>query len=133
MILDETNQELISKNKKIELTPNEFKFMQFIIKNKNRNCTYKELIMYIYNVDEESYVYFKSPLRTIIKRIRKKIKGENLEIITIHDYGIFIRYKIDDEEKKIIKKFKIELEISQLENEIAEKRNKIKSLKESLK
>ena len=133
MILDENTQELVTRNKKIKLIPNEFKLMQFLIKNKNRNCTYKELIMYIYNTSEEDYVYFKSPLLTIIRRIKKKLKNEDLIIKTIPDYGVFIRYNINIEVKKRIEKFLIEQEILKLKDEIKEKKNKIKLLEESIK
>lgn len=133
MILDENTQELVTRNKKIKLTPNEFKLMQFLIKNRNRNCTYKELIMYIYNTSEEDYVYFKSPLLTIIRRIKKKLKNEDLIIKTIPDYGVFIRYNINIEVKKRIEKFLIEQEILKLKDEIEEKKNKIKLLEESIK
>lgn len=133
MILDENTQELVTRNKKINLTPNEFKLMQFLIKNKNRNCTYKELIMYIYNTSEEDYVYFKSPLLTIIRRIKKKLKNEDLIIKTIPDYGVFIRYNINIEVKKRIEKFLIEQEILKLKDEIEKKKNKIKLLEESIK
>lgn len=133
MILDENTQELVTRNKKIKLTPNEFKLMQFLIKNKNRNCTYKELIMYIYNTSEEDYVYFKSPLLTIIRRIKKKLKNEDLIIKTIPDYGVFIRYNINIEVKKRIEKFLIGQEILKLKDEIEKKKNKIKLLEESIK
>ncbi len=133
MILDENTQELVTRNKKIKLTPNEFKLMQFLIKNKNRNCTYKELIIYIYNTSEEDYVYFKSPLLTIIRRIKKKLKNEDLIIKTIPDYGVFIRYNINIEVKKRIEKFLIEQEILKLKDEIEKKKNKIKLLEESIK
>lgn len=133
MMLDENTQELVTRNKKIKLTPNEFKLMEFLIKNRYRNCTYKELIMYIYNTSEEDYAYFKSPLLTIIRRIKKKLKNEDLIIKTIHDYGIFIIYNINIEVKKRIKKFLIEQEILKLKDEIKEKKNKIKLLEESIK
>lgn len=133
MILDENTQELVTRNKKIKLIPNEFKLMQFLIKNKNRNCTYKELIMYIYNTSEEDYVYFKSPLLTIIRRIKKKLKNEDLIIKTIPDYGVFIRYNINIEVKKRIEKILIEQEILKLKDEIEKKKNKIKLLEESIK
>lgn len=133
MILDENTQELVTRNKKIKLTPNEFKLMQFLIKNRNRNCTYKELIIYIYNTSEEDYVYFKSPLLTIIRRIKKKLKNEDLIIKTIPDYGVFIRYNINIEVKKRIEKFLIEQEILKLKDEIEKKKNKIKLLEESIK
>lgn len=133
MMLDENTQELVTRNKKIKLTPNEFKLMEFLIKNRYRNCTYKELIMYIYNTSEEDYAYFKSPLLTIIRRIKKKLKNEDLIIKTIHDYGIFIIYNINIEVKKRIEKFSIEQEILKLKDEIEEKKNKIKLLEESIK
>ena len=133
MILDENTQELVTRNRKIKLTPNEFKLMQFLIKNKNRNCTYKELIMYIYNTSEEDCAYFKSPLLTIIRRIKNKLKNEDLIIKTIPDYGVFIRYNINIEVKKRIEKFLIEQEILRLKDEIEEKKNKIKLLEESIK
>lgn len=132
-MLDENTQELVTRNKKIKLTPNEFKLMEFLIKNRYRNCTYKELIMYIYNTSEEDYAYFKSPLLAIIRRIKKKLENEDLIIKTIHDYGIFIIYNINIEVKKRIKKFLIEQEILKLKNEIREKKNKIKLLEESIK
>lgn len=133
MILDENTQKLVTRNKKIKLTLNEFKLMQFLIKNRYRNCTYKELIMYIYNTSEEDYAYFKSPLLAIIRRIKKKLKNEDLIIKTIHDYGIFIIYNINIEVKKRIEKFLIEQEILKLKDEIEEKKNKIKLLEESIK
>lgn len=133
MILDENTQELVTRNRKIKLTPNELKLMQFLIKNKNRNCTYKELIMYIYNTSEEDCAYFKSPLLTIIRRIKNKLKNEDLIIKTIPDYGVFIRYNINIEVKKRIEKFLIEQEILKLKDEIEEKKNKIKLLEESIK
>lgn len=133
MILDENTQELVTRNKKIKLTPNEFKLMQFLIKNRNRNCTYKELIMYIYDTSEEDYAYFKSPLLTIIRRIKNKLKNEDLIIKTIHDYGVFISYNINIEVKKRIEKFLIEQEILKLKDEIEKKKNKIKLLEESIK
>lgn len=133
MILDENTQELVTRNRKIKLTPNELKLMQFLIKNKNRNCTYKELIMYIYNTSEEDCAYFKSPLLTIIRRIKNKLKNEDLIIKTIPDYGVFIRYNINIEVKKRIEKILIEQEILKLKDEIEEKKNKIKLLEESIK
>ena len=132
MVLYEDRRELITKNRIIELTTNEFKLMQYLIKNKKRNCTYKELIMYIYNIDEEKYKYFKVPFMTLLTRTRKKIEKENLLIITIYNYGIFIEYVIDSKEEQIVRNFERKTKINKLKKEIKEKTEQLKILEENI-
>lgn len=132
MVLYEDRRELITKNRIIELTTNEFKLMQYLIKNKKRNCTYKELIMYIYNIDEEKYKYFKVPFMTLLTKTRKKIEKENLLIITIYNYGIFIEYVIDSKEEQIVRNFERKTKINKLKKEIKEKTEQLKILEENI-
>lgn len=132
MVLYEDRRELITKNRIIELTTNEFKLMQYLIKNKKRNCTYKELIMYIYNIDEENYKYFKVPFMTLLTKTRKKIEKENLLIITIYNYGIFIEYVIDSKEEQIVRNFERKTKINKLKKEIKEKTEQLKILEENI-
>lgn len=132
MVLCENRRELITKNGIIELTFYEYRFIKYLIDNKNRNCTYKELIMYIYNVDENTYNLLKNSFSVMLKRVRKKIKNENLLIKTIHNYGIFIIYKIDYETKKKFKRYEYQIEIYKLKQEILEKQEKIKILEDKI-
>lgn len=135
MILDENKMELITNNGIIDLTFNELKIIDLLIKNKNRICFYKELILYIYSsngANEENYKYFKGPLQTVLKRLRKKIKNEDIEIITIDNYGLFIKYNINNIVKKRFYNYEIEQKIIQLKNEIIEKENQISKLEEKL-
>lgn len=128
MVLDESKRILVTKNKIIELSFYEYKFIYYLIKNKNRNCTYKELIMYIYDIDEQNYKMFKTTFRTLIKKMRKKIEKENLKITTINNYGLFIIYIVDDETKKRIKKYENQIKIDQLKQEISKLEEQIKLL-----
>lgn len=128
MVLDESKRILVTKNKIIELSFYEYKFIYYLIKNKNRNCTYKELIMYIYDIDEQNYKMFRTTFRTLIKKMRKKIEKENLKITTINNYGLFIIYIVDDETKKRIKKYENQIKIDQLKQEISKLEEQIKLL-----
>ena len=111
----------------------EYRFIKYLIDNKNRNCTYKELIMYIYNVDENTYNLLKNSFSVMLKRVRKKIKNENLLIKTIHNYGIFIFYVVNDNIKKHIKNMEIKNKIIQLNEDIQKKQEEIKKLEEQIK
>ena len=133
MVLCESRRELITKNGIIELTFYEYRFIKYLIDNKNRNCTYKELIMYIYNVDENTYNLLKNSFSVMLKRVRKKIKNENLLIKTIHNYGIFIFYVVNDNIKKHIKNMEIKNKIIQLNEDIQKKQEEIKKLEEQIK
>ena len=49
MVLDEKNKQLITKNKKINLSSREFLFLDFLIQHKYQACSYNEIMKYIYN------------------------------------------------------------------------------------
>lgn len=135
MILDEKSMQLITKNKTMKLTLKEFKILSFLIENKYRVCFYKELVLYVYSdngINEENYKYYKSPLVTTIKRFSKKIKDEDIKIITVNNYGFLIKYNIDKEIKKRINGYEIRKKIIQLKNEIYDKETEIKLLEDKL-
>lgn len=133
MVLYEDKRELVTKNKRIELTLYEYRFIYYLIKNKNRNCSYKELIIYIYNIDEENYKLFKSTFLKLMYKVKRKLRNKNLKIKVIHSYGIFIFYVVDDNIKKHIKNMEIKNKIIQLNEDIQKKQEEIKKLEEQIK
>lgn len=133
VVLDEINQCLATKNKKIKLTKTETKLLIYLIKNKNKVCSYVNLIEFVYNVNEETVYLYKAPFYTLINRLRRKLKNENLEIKSVYNYGIFINYIIDEKRKKEFNKILTNQKIEKLKDEIQIKNNQIKKLEESIK
>lgn len=133
MVLDENNLCLITKNKEIKLTKNETKLIIYLIKNKNKVCSYEELIEFIYNENEKSSNLFKPLLKSIVQNLKRKLKNENLEIKSIYNYGVFINYIIDEKRKKEFNRILINQKIDKLKDEIQIKNNQIKKLEESIK
>lgn len=133
MVLDENNQCLVTKSKKIKLTKNETKLLIYLIKNKNKVCSYVNLIELVYNVNEETVYLYKDPFYTLINRLRRKLKNENLEIISVYNYGIFINYVIDNERKKQFNEIITKQKIEKLKDKIKDINIQIKELEESIK
>lgn len=133
VVLDEINQCLATKNKKIKLTKTETKLLIYLIKNKNKVCSYVNLIQLVYNASEETVYLYRDSLTTIISKLRRKLKNENLEIKSVYNYGIFINYIIDEKRKKEFNKILINQKIEKLKDEIQIKNNQIKKLEESIK
>ena len=84
LILNPSSKTLYRDNESIDLTSLEYKLLVFLLKNKNRVVSKKEIALELYN-DET-----KEKSRTIgmlIKSIRKKI-GDNDQKIIVSRYGI---------------------------------------------
>ena len=84
LILNPSSKTLYRDNESIDLTSLEYKLLVFLLKNKNRVVSKKEIALELYN-DET-----KEESRTIgmlIKSIRKKI-GDNDQKIIVSRYGI---------------------------------------------
>lgn len=84
LTLNPSSKTLYRDNKRIDLTSLEYKLLVFLLKNKNRVVSKKEIALELYN-DET-----KEESRTIgmlIKSIRKKI-GDNDQKIIVSRYGI---------------------------------------------
>lgn len=84
LILNPSSKTLYRDNERIDLTFLEYKLLVFLLKNKNRVVSKKEIALELYN-DET-----KEESRTIgmlIKSIRKKI-GDNDQKIIVSRYGI---------------------------------------------
>lgn len=84
LILNPSSKTLYRDNERIDLTFLEYKLLVFLLKNKNRVVSKKEIALELYN-DEA-----KEESRTIgmlIKSIRKKI-GDNDQKIIVSRYGI---------------------------------------------
>lgn len=131
MVLDEENKQLITKNKKIKLTDREFFLINFLILHKYEVCSYKDICEVIYHVDEKTAIYYDSALKTILKRIRKKIENEDFIISTVYGFGLFTYYNIDETVKKRFRNFAKEQKIIQLKEEIFQKKQEIHKIEES--
>lgn len=84
LTLNPSSKTLYRDNERIDLTSLEYKLLVFLLKNKNRVVSKKEIVLELYN-DET-----KEESRTIgmlIKSIRKKI-GDNDQKIIVSRYGI---------------------------------------------
>lgn len=132
MVLDENTKTLITKNKLIRLNKNEYLLLYLLIKKRYQICYKKEIIMYIFNCNEEDTKYWNSILLGIITRLRKKIKETNIYIQSVYGIGYILRYILDQNEKKHIKNLEIKEKINNLKEEIKEKETKIKILEEQL-
>lgn len=132
MVLDENTKTLITKNKLIRLNKNEYLLLYLLIKKRYQICYKKEIIMYIFNCNEEDTKYWNSILLGIITRLRKKIKETNIDIKSVYGIGYILRYILDQNEKKHIKNLEIKEKINNLKEEIKEKETKIKILEEQL-
>ena len=133
MVLDEKNKQLITKNKKINLSSREFLFLNFLIQHKYQACSYNEIMKYIYNIDDSAINYFKATFKVLLRRIRKKLENEDFVITTIHGFGLFTYYNIDVTVKKRFDIFYKELKIKQLKKKKKKKKQEIYALEESLK
>lgn len=131
MVLDEINRQLITKNKIIKLSKAEFLFICYLIQHKNETCSYNEIIKFIYKIDDKYTIYYQNAFKVMLRRIKKKLKNEDLIIITVRKFGIFSYYNIDEIIKKRFRNFNKELKINQLEKEIMEKEQEILKIKES--
>lgn len=132
LVLDEDSRTLITRNKSIKLNSNEYLLLYFLIKNRNRICYKKEIIIYIFNCKEEDYKYWLKILSTIITHLRSKLKETNLSIHSIYGIGYFLEYILTENEKKHIQILVVQEKINNLKEEIKEKEKEIKILEDQL-
>lgn len=128
MLLDENSGILVTKNGKIKLTRNEIMFFLYLIYTKKHIYTFQELIIWIYGVD--NYKLFYNCFRKMLKKIRKKIENESLQIMIIDNYNLSIHYNIDKKIKNKIKIYSKKIKIDKLNQEINKLNQEIKLLEE---
>ncbi len=66
------SKEIYVDNKKIDITLNEQKFIEFLIKNYNLNSDIKDIFNYIY-YDEPQKIFSVDSIKGLVKRLRKKL------------------------------------------------------------
>ena len=84
VVLDFQTKSLTIKEKPIELTIKEFDLLYKLISTPNRIFTREQLMNEIWGFDSESY---ERTVDTHIKKLRVKIKTDNLEIVTVRGLG----------------------------------------------
>ena len=84
------NKEVRFKNEVIELTPNEFEFLTYLFKNKDRAVSREELLNKVWGYDEavETRV-----CDDTLKRLRKKINKTGILIETVWVFGFRLKEK----------------------------------------
>lgn len=133
MVLDEERKIIGLSDKVLKLTNLEFIFFTYIIKNKNKKIIYnKDIIMKIYDVDNEIYPLFKASFNSLFKRIKKKF-AKYLTFNTINGFGFIFFYNIDSNTKNDLNKIEIKSKIFQLKEEIHTREKQIKELEKGLK
>jgi DNA-binding response OmpR family regulator len=67
--------EFLFNDKKIKLTLNEFKFIEFLIQNRNRKSSIDDIFNYI-NYDEPQKEFSLDSIKALVKRLRKKLPAD---------------------------------------------------------
>jgi len=93
LIVDPGNKTAETKGKPIDLTPNEFNLLCYLMENSDKAISRAELL--------ESLWGFGSEVETravddTVRRLRKKIAGSNVIVDTVWGYGF--RLKVEDEQ-----------------------------------
>ena len=97
LIIDEKNHTVLSDNLSVSLTPNEFKLLAFLVRNKMQVFTREQLIEHILGVDYEG---FDRTIDVHIKNLRKKIEPDPKNTIYIKTvFGIGYKFEGESNEK----------------------------------
>ena len=86
--LSENQKKVYIKDSLVDLTPNEFSLLQFMIENQTRAVSREELLQSIwgYNLEVETRV-----ADDTVRRLRKKIQTSNVQIETVWGYGFRLK------------------------------------------
>jgi len=66
------SKEFLIDNKKVNLTSNEYKFIEFLIKNNKSNTNIEDIFNYIF-YDEPFKEFSTNSIKSLVKRLRKKL------------------------------------------------------------
>lgn len=83
---DTLNQTLTIGNTNIKLTHNELLFFDFLVKNRQRTITYQEIENLIWAYEGMSI----DALRSLVRGLRKKLKGEFIKNVSGVGYSLYI-------------------------------------------
>lgn len=89
-MLDEDTGLFYIKGSVIGLTTFENKLLSYLIEHKNKISDYKDLLKYLYNINELNK-YTRTRLITLIERLKKKI-DKVVRIINIRGKGVRIEW-----------------------------------------
>ncbi len=94
--MDSRAKTATANGKDIQLTPNEFAMLAYLIMNKDRAVPRSELLdrLWGYETEVETRV-----ADDTVKRLRKKLSGTGVEIKTVWGYGFRLNPKNDDANK----------------------------------
>ncbi|MBN1891995.1 MAG: response regulator transcription factor [Clostridiales bacterium] len=94
--MDSRAKTAIAKGKDLQLTPNEFALLAYLILNKDRAIPRSELLdrLWGYETEVETRV-----ADDTVKRLRKKLSGTSVEIKTVWGYGFRLNPKADTSKK----------------------------------
>ncbi len=89
LLVDSSSFEVLIKNKKINLTPLEFKLFYFLVKNQNRVFTRNQLFQEIYDGSENRS---DRAIDILVNRIRNKIGTYSNNIESIYGIGYSFKF-----------------------------------------
>lgn len=89
-MLDESTGLFYIENEVINLTYLENKLLSYLIEHKNQISDYKDLLKYLYNIDELNN-NTRTRVNTLLIRLKKKIKGI-IRVIKIRNKGVRIEW-----------------------------------------
>jgi len=99
LIIDEKKHSVNINNTTVSLTPNEFKLLSFLARNKLQVFTREQLIEHILGIDYEG---FDRTIDVHIKNLRKKIEPDPKKTIYIKTvFGVGYKFEGDQYEKTI--------------------------------
>ncbi|NLF82972.1 MAG: response regulator transcription factor [Candidatus Gastranaerophilales bacterium] len=93
LVINSTTFEATINGKDLDLTPTEFKLLDFFLRNREKVFSREELSDIIYDYDNYNYFNGDRSIDILITRIRKKIGDYSKNIKSI--YGVGYRFKED--------------------------------------
>ncbi len=92
IIVNQSSKEVTCGDKKIDLTPNEFSLLSYLIKNYDKAVSRDELLENLWGISSD--VETRAADDTV-RRLRKKLAISNVSIDTVWGFGF--RMKVDDD------------------------------------
>ncbi len=93
-IFNTLNQELVYKDKKINLTNRESQLLQYLLNHKNNLCTHKDILTHIWGKND----YFnKKSLNVFITHLRKYLSNDaKIKLENVHNRGFILKIEGDN-------------------------------------
>lgn len=90
IVMDTNNKILLIQNEEVQLTPNEYNLLAYMLTNRDRALSRDELLNHVWGIQTE--IQTRAADDTIL-RLRKKLSGSNVTIDSVWGFGFRIRMR----------------------------------------